>query len=66
VERVRGVEDERQVFIRLTKAGAALKRAAREVPAEIFCATQQSPEFLMRLRNDLTKLRATLHDYMEQ
>lgn len=66
LERVRGVEDERLVFIRLTRGGTALKRAARDVPAEIFCATQQSPEFLLRLREDLTRLRATLNDYMEQ
>jgi DNA-binding MarR family transcriptional regulator len=65
LERVRGVEDERLVYIRLTKAGTALKRQAREVPAEIFCATQQSPEFLLRLRDDLTRLRTTLNDYMD-
>ena len=44
VERVRGIEDERLVYIRLTKAGTALKRSAREVPGEIFCATRQTPE----------------------
>jgi DNA-binding MarR family transcriptional regulator len=66
VERVRGVEDERVVYIRLTRAGAALKRPAREVPAEILCATQQTPEFLLRLRDDLTRLRTTLNDYIEQ
>ncbi|HEX3635880.1 MAG TPA: MarR family transcriptional regulator, partial [Paraburkholderia sp.] len=32
---------------------------------EIFCATQQTPEFLLRLRDDLTRLRATLNDYMD-
>ncbi|MGF6753214.1 MarR family winged helix-turn-helix transcriptional regulator [Paraburkholderia sp. GAS334] len=65
VERERGVTDERLVYIRLTKAGTALKRAAREVPAEIFCATQQAPEFLLKLRDDLTRLRTTLTDYNE-
>ncbi|MFM0119470.1 MarR family transcriptional regulator [Paraburkholderia sp. RL18-101-BIB-B] len=65
LERVRGVEDERLVYIRLTKAGSALKRQAREVPAEILCATQQRPEFLLRLRDDLTRLRTTLNDYMD-
>ncbi|MGF6773828.1 DNA-binding MarR family transcriptional regulator [Paraburkholderia sp. GAS199] len=66
VERVRGVEDERLVFIRLTKAGQTLKRQAKEVPGEIFCAMQQTPDFLLRLRNDLTRLRATLNDYMDE
>ena len=65
LERVRGVEDERLVYIRLTKAGSALKRQAREVPAEILCATQQTPECLLRLRDDLTRLRTTLNDYMD-
>ena len=63
--RTRGVEDERLVYIRLTKQGAALKRMARDVPADIFCATQQSPEFLIQLRDDLTKLRGTLNDYLD-
>ena len=66
LERVRGTEDERLVCIRLTQAGSALKRQARELPGEILCATQQTPEFLVRLRNDLTRLRTTLNDFMEQ
>ncbi|MEW9582722.1 MarR family winged helix-turn-helix transcriptional regulator [Paraburkholderia sp. DGU8] len=66
LQRVRGVDDERLVYIRLTKAGRALKRQAREVPGEIFCATQQTPEFLLRLRDDLTRLRATLNDHLDR
>ena len=38
---------------------------ARDVPADIFCATQQSPEFLIQLRDDLTQLRGTLNDYLD-
>ncbi|APA87858.1 MarR family transcriptional regulator [Paraburkholderia sprentiae WSM5005] len=66
VERVRGTDDERLVYIRLTGAGKALKRQARDVPGEILCATQQTPDFLLRLRDDLTRLRTTLNDFMEQ
>ncbi|HXZ07721.1 MAG TPA: MarR family transcriptional regulator [Paraburkholderia sp.] len=66
VERVRGTADERVVYIRLTKAGVTLKRSARDVPAEILCATQQTPEFLLRLRDDLTRLRGTLNDYIDE
>ncbi|MGF6485318.1 MarR family winged helix-turn-helix transcriptional regulator [Paraburkholderia sp. JPY419] len=66
VERARGTDDERLVYIRLTGAGKALKRQARDVPGEILCATQQSPEFLLRLRDDLTRLRTTLNDFMDQ
>ncbi|CAG4886405.1 MarR family winged helix-turn-helix transcriptional regulator [Paraburkholderia saeva] len=65
IERARGVSDERLVYIRLTKAGTALKRAGREVPGEIFCATQQTPDFLLKLRDDLTRLRTTLNDHNE-
>ncbi|MCC8405769.1 MarR family transcriptional regulator [Paraburkholderia sp. MMS20-SJTN17] len=66
VERVRGTDDERLVYIRLTGAGKALKRQAREVPGEILCATQQTPDFLLQLRDDLTRLRKTLNDFMDQ
>jgi MarR family transcriptional regulator, organic hydroperoxide resistance regulator len=66
VERVRGTDDERLVYIRLTGAGKALKRQARDVPGEILCATQQTPDFLLRLRDDLTRLRTTLNEYMDQ
>jgi DNA-binding MarR family transcriptional regulator len=66
VERARGTDDERLVYIRLTGAGQALKRQARDVPGEILCATQQSPDFLLRLRDDLTRLRTTLNDFMDQ
>jgi DNA-binding MarR family transcriptional regulator len=66
VERVRGTDDERLVYVRLTSAGKALKRQARDVPGEILCATQQTADFLLRLRDDLTRLRATLNDYMDQ
>ncbi|MEX3785825.1 MarR family winged helix-turn-helix transcriptional regulator [Paraburkholderia sp. BR14374] len=66
VERARGTDDERLVYIRLTGAGKALKRQARDVPGEILCATQQSPDFLLRLRDDLTRLRTTLNDFIAQ
>ncbi|MCX4164036.1 MULTISPECIES: MarR family winged helix-turn-helix transcriptional regulator [Paraburkholderia] len=66
IERVRGTEDERLVYIRLTRSGTTLKRSAREVPAELFCAAQRTPDFLMRLRDDLTALRGTLHEYLDK
>jgi DNA-binding MarR family transcriptional regulator len=66
VERIRGVDDERIVYVRLTKAGTSLKRAARDVPTEISCATQQTHEFLVRLREDLMRLRGTLNEQLER
>ncbi|MFC0401324.1 MarR family winged helix-turn-helix transcriptional regulator [Paraburkholderia rhizosphaerae] len=65
IERRRGLDDERLVYIRLTKAGTSLKRAARDVPGGISTATQQTPEFLVRLREDLTRLRGTLNEHLE-
>lgn len=62
LERVRSTVDERVVHARLTPEGAALKHRARSVPAELFCAMGQTPEFLIRLREDLTRLRQTLAD----
>ncbi|CAB3761254.1 MarR family winged helix-turn-helix transcriptional regulator [Paraburkholderia humisilvae] len=65
IARTRGIDDERLVYIRLTKAGTSLKRAARDVPTEIASATQQTPEFLVRLREHLTRLRGTLDEHLE-
>lgn len=60
VERVRSAADERVVNVRLTTDGRALKEKARSVPADLFCAMQQTPEFLVRLRTDLKQLRDAL------
>ncbi|MBF3877609.1 MarR family transcriptional regulator [Burkholderia pseudomallei] len=62
IERVRDTNDERIVHARLTADGVALKHKARAVPAELFCAMRQTPDFLIRLREDLTRLRQALTD----
>ncbi|WP_323119962.1 MarR family winged helix-turn-helix transcriptional regulator [Burkholderia alba] len=62
LERVRSTIDERVVHARLTPEGAELRQKARSVPADLFCAMQQTPDFLMRLRTDLTRLRQALTD----
>lgn len=62
IERVRDTNDERIVHARLTADGAALKHKAWAVPAELFCAMRQTPDFLIRLREDLTRLRQALTD----
>jgi MarR family transcriptional regulator, organic hydroperoxide resistance regulator len=66
VERTRGTEDERQVHIRLTETGRALKGSALGVPAEIFCASGSDVGSLLRLRNDLVTLRASLNAYLDR
>ncbi|BAO89419.1 MarR family winged helix-turn-helix transcriptional regulator [Caballeronia cordobensis] len=63
VERVRGVADERQVYIRLTPAGRALKQSARGVPSEIYCASGSDIDAMLRLRSDLVRLRTALNAY---
>jgi DNA-binding MarR family transcriptional regulator len=65
VERVRGVEDERQVHIRLTNAGSALKQSARSIPDEIYCASGSDIDAMLRLRGDLVRLRASLTEYLD-
>ncbi|SMF99441.1 Organic hydroperoxide resistance transcriptional regulator [Burkholderia singularis] len=60
IERARDAADERIVRARLTASGAALKQNAQAVPGELFCAMRQTPDFLIRLREDLTRLRQAL------
>ena len=55
--RARDKEDERQVRIRLTKAGAALKDKARTISDAVLCATGRTAGDLRRLKDDLLKLR---------
>ncbi|SAK60410.1 MarR family winged helix-turn-helix transcriptional regulator [Caballeronia ptereochthonis] len=66
VERVRGVEDERQVHIRLTDAGRELKQSARDIPAEIYCASGSDIDAMLRLRGDLVRLRMSLNEYLDR
>jgi MarR family transcriptional regulator, organic hydroperoxide resistance regulator len=65
VERTRGTEDERQVHIRLTESGRALKQSARSIPPEINCAAGSDVDTLVRLRGDLVRLRSSLNDYLD-
>lgn len=60
VRRQRASSDERQVNIYLTDAGKALYDKARNVPAQVLCATGQTLEQLMTLKSDLVALRNSL------
>ncbi|SPB14739.1 MarR family transcriptional regulator [Caballeronia novacaledonica] len=66
VERVRGVEDERQVHVRLSDAGRALRQSARAIPTEIYCASGSDIDAILRLRADLVRLRASINEYIDQ
>lgn len=65
VSRERGVEDERQVLVRLTAEGRALRGKAKSVPESVFCASGCKPEQLQAIRRDLEQLRASLSDQVE-
>ncbi len=58
--RSRSADDERQVIIRLTDQGRALKDVAKSVPDDVLCATACSEEKLTGLKKQLESLRAQL------
>jgi len=58
--RVRAVDDERQVRITLLPKGRALRQKAVDVPGAVLCASQCTPEELMRLKKLLEQLRRNL------
>ncbi|MDR7098392.1 DNA-binding MarR family transcriptional regulator [Lysobacter niabensis] len=61
VTRERSAQDERQVVIRLTRAGKALQAKAAQVPEGIYCSAGLSKEQLVTLKAELEGLRANLH-----
>lgn len=58
LQRTRASQDERQVIVRLTEAGRALRTRAEAVPAQVFCAAGCSLESLLSLKAQLETLRA--------
>jgi len=60
VERQRDRRDERQVLIRLTDKGAALRTVAQNFPTRILEASECDDEQLDTLREALVELRANL------
>ncbi|MBS0521338.1 MAG: MarR family transcriptional regulator [Proteobacteria bacterium] len=60
VSRRRDPADERQVRVRLTAAGKALKARARDIPRCIIDAAGMPEDTLRRLRADIVKLRENL------
>ena len=62
VTRTRNADDERQVTIRLTEGGMALKARAAHIPACVLEKTALSVDDLTRLRDQITALRDQLRD----
>lgn len=61
VRRTRSHEDERNVTIQLTDAGAALKQQALEIPKKLFCTTGLSLEQATSLHAQLKILLHSLN-----
>lgn len=57
ITRTRATHDERQVVIELSKEGREMKARARSVPADLFCASECSPDDLVALKQQLESLR---------
>ncbi|MBO6633131.1 MarR family transcriptional regulator [Parvibaculum sp.] len=60
VTRERNEKDERQVLVRLTPEGKALKRQAAGIPKKVAIASGLSLDEILNLRKRLKKLRGTL------
>jgi len=60
ITRNRDLADERQVRVSLTKAGAALRAKARDIPGCILEATGLSADWLRRLQADISGVRDNL------
>jgi DNA-binding MarR family transcriptional regulator len=60
VARSRSSADERVLEVRLTEAGRALERPAREVPLALLCESETPAPALMALRDQLKLLVAAL------
>jgi len=63
VERRRDPSDERQVRVRLTKAGQTLREKALNIPRCVLEASGLKGEELRRLQSEITALRNTLESY---
>lgn len=58
IQRERNAEDERQVLVRLTAAGRALKRQAAAIPRKVAASAGVPVAELIALRKKLQKLRS--------
>jgi DNA-binding MarR family transcriptional regulator len=58
IQRERNAEDERQVLVRLTQAGRALKRQAAAIPRKVAASAGVPVAELIALRKKLQKLRS--------
>ncbi len=60
VQRQRCREDERRVYVEPTAEGRALRTRVAGLPQQVACATHLEPAALLRLRDDVRQLLASL------
>jgi DNA-binding MarR family transcriptional regulator len=60
ITRTRSTEDERELFVQLTRAGSALKRRARQVPISLLRQSPVPISEIIKLRDQLKRLRTAL------
>ncbi|MFC3803094.1 MarR family winged helix-turn-helix transcriptional regulator [Cohnella sp. GCM10012308] len=58
--RSRDSGDERQLLIRLSAAGVALREKALEVPEKVFCQSGVNVEMLLKIRSQMSELMTAL------
>jgi len=63
VKRTRDPDDERQVRVRLTERGRAIRKKAREIPGCILEASGLDINELLRLQSEIVALRSALERY---
>ncbi|MEI2300624.1 MarR family winged helix-turn-helix transcriptional regulator [Ensifer sp. MJa1] len=60
IARARDKADERQVRVKLTDMGRAMRQKTTEVPRDLAAATRLGPDDIERLRSEVSVLRDTL------
>jgi DNA-binding MarR family transcriptional regulator len=66
VNRMRNPDNERQVVIRLTEDGRALRSQAGCLGTSLLAASGQSPEALGELNQKIRQLRDTIYTHLEE
>jgi DNA-binding MarR family transcriptional regulator len=66
VERRRSTEDEREVRVRLTSAGRALRAKAEGIPQILLCATGCELPEVVTLTQTLQRLRRSINEFSEE
>lgn len=66
IRRNRDPRDERNVIIRLTDQGRALKEQAYEVPERVFCQIGMAPEEIIFLKKRITELLEQVHQLKQE